>query len=101
MLGAACDSLEFDLEQLTGVVKYIPSPVMIDFDEQQMKIIKKAIPNKKCNFAILDGSELCNALRYMPPPGGVVKYMPPPNGVLKYMPPPVVVRYMPPPIKKK
>ena len=99
LLGGACDTLEFDREELTNVLKYMPAPVMIDLDEKQQQVLRKYGQSRQCNFAILDGSDLCRVLRYMPPP--VVKYMPPPGGVVKYMPPPVVVRYMPPPAKRK
>ena len=89
MLGSVCDTIEIEREELTNVLKYIPAPVMIDFDEKQQQLLKKFIPGKQCNFAFIDGNDLCRVLRYMPPP------------VVKYMPPPVVVKYMPPAAKNK
>lgn len=105
VMGGSCRTIEIDKEDLINVLKYIPAPVLIDFDEEQQKILRKALPANKCNIGIIDGKELCNVLRYMPPATGVVRYMPPPGGSVKYMPPPIIVKYMPPaarrtPLKK-
>jgi hypothetical protein len=99
-MGSSCEKLEFNKEDLVNRLLYMPAPVMIDFDDQQKQALQKAFPGKKCNYAILDGNELCNVLRYMPPPNGTVKYMPPRPGLVKYMPPPIIVKYMPPAAKK-
>jgi hypothetical protein len=99
-VGTVCDSLEFDREDLIHMLMYMPAPVFVDFDEGQLASIKRAVPNSKCNFAVMDGKDLCGVLRYMPPPNSVLKYMPPPKGVVKYMPPPIIVKYMPPAVKK-
>jgi hypothetical protein len=98
-MGNTCEKLEFNKEDLINRLLYMPGPFMIDFDDQQAQVLQKAFPGKKCNYAIIDGNDLCNVLRYMPPPG-TLKYMPPRPGLVKYMPPPVIVKYMPPAAKK-
>ena len=97
-MGSTCEKLEFNKEDLINRLLYMPGPVMIDFDDEQRQALQKAIPGKKCNFAVMDANDLCGVLRYMPP--GVLKYMPPRTGTVKYMPPPIIVKYMPPAAKK-
>ena len=68
-LGKVCDTIEVDREQLENATKYMGPQICIDFDDEQEAIIKKAFPEKECDFAVFNGLAFPGGVRYMAPPG--------------------------------
>jgi hypothetical protein len=67
-LGRVCDTIEVDSGDLINMIKYQGPEICIDFDEEQEKLVKKAFPDKNCDFALIDKKDLGGIMKYMPPP---------------------------------
>ncbi len=62
-----CDTLEVDESQLANITKYISPKICLDFDDAQEKIVQEVFPEKECDFAMIDISDLGAVILYMPP----------------------------------
>ena len=68
--GFGCDTIEVDRGDLINMIRYQGPQICIDFDTDQEQVIQEVFPNKECDFAVIDKSELPRLMKYMAPPSG-------------------------------